>query len=102
MSFGYVVVFLYSGRRDYMMRLNSESKDSFGMITCEWKFFYNFPILYANLNGLTVTFQAINKKRVHFSTKRFQRDQNKIPHFFLHVSIMTGKLSQIQLSATCY
>ena len=47
--------------------------------------FYNPLKLLENSTVLQITFQAINTKKLHFSVKPFQRDQNKNLHFFLYV-----------------
>ena len=35
----YLVIFLYAGKRDWIVYLNVEPKDNFGMADGEWQFF---------------------------------------------------------------
>ena len=52
----YLIIFLYTGKPDWMMHLNVESQENYGMVDFERKFFLNPIMSYANYTKLQITF----------------------------------------------
>ena len=44
-SFDCSVIFLYIGEPDWIIHLNVEAKDSFGMVNCIWHFLKSYNII---------------------------------------------------------
>ena len=40
-SFNYLVIFLYTGKQDWIIDLNAKLKDNFEIVNCELEFFLN-------------------------------------------------------------
>ena len=45
LGYDYLVVFLYTGKSDWIIHLNVESKDNFGMVNCERQFFKSHNVI---------------------------------------------------------